>query len=174
MHPRRILQLIFAAIVLVGMPAWAAVPAATGQVTVSYDHPDQFTEAKKLRTFAPSRLDDGYLKTLKAYLEDRAGKRLAPGEHLQIVVTDIDRAGNFEPWHGVRLRDVRIIKDIYPPRIDLNFKLTGADGKVLREGARKLRDPAFLTDSGYANNTDNLRYEKALLDRWLRKGPDQL
>lgn len=172
---RRILQLLLATLALAGLPAWAAVtPPAAGKVTVSYDHPDQFTEAKKLRSFAPNRLDDGYLKTLKAYIEDRAGKQLAPGEHLAIVVTDIDRAGNFEPWHGVRMQDVRIIKDIYPPRINLNFTLTDASGKVLREGSRKLRDPAFLSDSGYANNTDSLRYEKALLDRWLRKGPNQL
>lgn len=158
---------------LLATPAPAADTPA-GNVTVTYEHPDQFTEARKVRTLAPSRLDDGYLKTLKAWLEARAGKLLPAGDHLDVVVTDIDRAGSFEPWRGPRLQDVRIIKDIYPPRIDLRFRLTGADGKLLREGTRKLRDPGFMYGSSALPGSDNLRYEKALLNRWLAKGPDRL
>ncbi|MDE2316203.1 MAG: DUF3016 domain-containing protein, partial [Xanthomonadaceae bacterium] len=97
-----------------------------------------------------------------------------PGERLAIVVTDIDRAGNFEPWRPYPMSEVRIIKDIYPPRIDLRFQLFDASGKVIREGTRKLRDLGFMSDSIATSSSDNLRYEKALLDRWLRKGPDHL
>lgn len=173
---RRIIQhVLLAALALLGTSAMAtsATPTPTN-VTVTYDHPEKFTEAQKIRPLSPRVGDDDYLKVLKAYMEKRAGKILPPGERLAIVVTDIDRAGNFEPWRPYPMRDVRIIKDIYPPRIDLRFQLFDADGKVIREGARKLRDPAFLSDSGYPGNTDSLRYEKALLDRWLRKGPDKL
>ena len=90
------------------------------------------------------------------------------------MVTDVDRAGNFEPWRPYPMREVRIIKDIYPPRIDLRFRLLDADGKTIREGTRKLRDPGFMSDSINTSSNDTLRYEKALIDRWLRKGPDQL
>jgi len=45
---------------------------------------------------------------------------------------------------------------------------------VLREGTRTLRDPAFLSGSGNRSDAGGLRYEKALLDRWLRKEPGQL
>ncbi|HET8765673.1 MAG TPA: DUF3016 domain-containing protein [Rhodanobacter sp.] len=158
---------------LLATPA-PATDTPAGNVSVTYDHPDQFTETRKMRTFAPSRLDDGYLKTLKAWIEARAGKMLPAGDRLDIVVTDIDRAGSFEPWLGPRLQDVRIIKDIYPPRIDLRFRLTGANGRLLREGTRKLTDPGFMYDSPSRIGSDNLRYEKALLDRWLAKGPDKL
>jgi hypothetical protein len=67
------------------------------------------------------------------------------------------------------------MKDIYPPRIDLTFKLIDSDGNVLREGPRKLRNLSYLY-SGVATpgNTDPLRYDKALLDSWLRRGPDEL
>ncbi|MEW9622809.1 DUF3016 domain-containing protein [Rhodanobacter geophilus] len=174
MKCRTVLHILFAAMALLGTPAMAATVAAPANVTVSYDHPEQFTETHKVRALTPTRDDDGYLKTLKAWIEDRAGRMLPPGERLDIVVTDIDRAGNFEPWRPYPLREVRIIKDIYPPRIDLRFHLLDADGKVIREGTRKLRDPGFMTDSTSTSGNDNLRYEKALLDRWLRKGPDQL
>lgn len=164
---------LLAAGATLGMPARAA-GAPAGNVTVTYEHPDQFTEARKVRALAPSRRDTGYLDTLKTWLTARAGKILPPGEHLAIVVTDIDRAGSFEPWLGPRMQDVRIIKDIYPPRIDLRFRLTAADGTVLREGTRKLRDPGFMYDTPSLPGSGNLRYEKALLERWLAKGPGKL
>ena len=87
---------------------------------------------------------------------------------LRVTVTDVDMAGDFEPWRGPRFDDVRIVKDIYPPRIELRFRLLDANGSVLREGERTLRDSAFLMRDG-AHETDSLRFEKRLLDQWLRK-----
>lgn len=143
-------------------------------VTVTYDHPERFTETKETKAFAPMRADSGYLDTLKAYIEKRAGKVLADGQQLQIVITDVDRAGSYEPWHGPHLSDVRIVKDLYPPRINLHFRLLDASGAVLREGDRTLRDPAFLSSGADATSSDSLRYEKRMLDRWLQRGPDKL
>lgn len=151
-----------------------AVEAPPTNVSVTYEHPNEFTEARKVRALAPSYLGDDYLGSLKTWLATRASKMLPPGERLDITVTDIDRAGSFEPWLGPRWQSVRIVKDIYPPRIDLRFRLTDAAGKVLREGTRTLRDPGFMYDNPARFGSGNLRYEKALLDRWLAKGPDKL
>ncbi|ODV12516.1 MAG: hypothetical protein ABT19_11375 [Rhodanobacter sp. SCN 68-63] len=99
---------------------------------------------------------------------------LPAGQHLDVVITDVDRAGSFEPWRGPRLSEVRIIKDIYPPRINLSFRLLDAQGKVIREGTRTLRDLGFLTSDTAAARDDSLLYEKRMIDRWLRNGPDKL
>lgn len=151
-----------------------AADAPPQSVTVTYDHPENFTETREEKALAPTRASNDYLKTLRTYIEKQGAKMLPPGQRLELVITDIDRAGSFEPWHGGQLREVRIIKDIYPPRIDLSFKLLDADGKVIREGTRKLRDLGFLTSNTAATGDDSLRYEKRLIDRWLRKGPDKL
>lgn len=141
-------------------------------VVVHYKDPLHFSEAR--RSFGTHLVDaDAYLKPLQAYIAERASRILTPGQRLDIEVTDVDRAGEYEPWRGPRFEDVRIIKDTYPPRIDLNFTLYGADGKVLREGHRKLRDPGFLGNSPSVHQ-DPLRYEKSLIDRWLRKGAGKL
>lgn len=170
----RILPLLLLAALALPGTAAAATPAAVTNVSIRYDHPEKFTETREERSLAPSRASDAYLKTLRTYMEQRAARMLPPGERLEIVVTDIDLAGSYEPWLGPRMQDVRIVKSIYPPRIDLRFRLLGADGQTLREGSRKLRDPGFL-DSGIAATRDGpLKYEKALIDRWLRKGPDGL
>lgn len=155
-------------------PLAMAADAPPQTVSVTYDHPENFTETREVRALSPTRASDDYLEILKTYIEKRGAKLLPAGERLDVVITDIDRAGSFEPWHGGQMREVRIIKDIYPPRIDLHFKLLDAQGKVIREGTRKLRDPGFLTSDVAAANDDSLRYEKRLIDRWLRKGPEQL
>ena len=36
------------------------------------------------------------------------------------------------------------MKDIYPPRVKLEFRLIGADGKVVSEGKRELQDLGYL------------------------------
>lgn len=171
---RRITLSAWLAAAMLAAPAAMAATAPSPSVSVTYDHPEQFAETREERALAPTRASNDYLTTLKHYIETRAGKALAPGERLDIVVTDVDRAGSFEPWHGGQMREVRVIKDIYPPRIDLHFKLLDAHGAVIREGSRKLRDPGFLTSGTAAADSDGLRYEKRLIDRWLRNGPDRL
>lgn len=154
-------------------PALAATPPSTAasdaRVSVTYANPEQFTEA---RTYGQQdRFNDlKYLEPLKTYLIKRATKVLPPGDHLDVTITDIKLAGGYEPWHGPNLMNVRFMKDVYPPRIDLTFKLTGSDGGVLREGERKLRNLGYLqSGAARATDTDPLRYDKALLDSWLRR-----
>jgi hypothetical protein len=150
--------------------AWAATPP--DNVSVHYQDPRHFTEARRSFVLLLIR-PDGYLEPLRIYIALRASRVLAPGQRLDFEVSDVDRAGEYEPWRGPDFNDMRIIKDIYPPRIDLDFTLYGADGKVLRQGSRQLRDAAFLS-RGSPVNQDSLRYEKSLIDLWLRKGAGEL
>lgn len=165
-----LLRHLFAASLMFAASAGAA--SAPDSVSVHYIDPQHFSEARN-SVGAHLGDTDAYLKPLKAYIAQRAARVLSPGQRLDIKVTDVDRAGNYEPWLGPRLQDVRIVKDIYPPRIDLHFILYGSDGGVLREGSRKLRDPGFL-NSIDATSQDPLRYEKSLIDGWLRKGSGNL
>jgi len=148
--------------------------AAEARVTVTYVNPEGFSE---VREFGQQDRFNGtnYLEPLKAYLIKRAAHMLPAGDRLEVSITDIKLAGGYEPWHGPNLIYVRFMKDVYPPRIDLSFKLIGSNGEVLREGSRKLRNLGYL-QSGLtrASDTDPLRYDKALIDSWLRRGPENL
>ncbi len=94
---------------------------------------------------------------------------MQPGQRLDIELTDIKRAGDYEPWHGLQWSDVRVMRDIYPPRINLTFTLYGANGQVVEQGERKLLDGSYLLNSSLGLNTDPLRYEKRMLDDWLHR-----
>ncbi len=150
----------------------ACAPAATrtvpaSRVEVTWTDPAAFAEVRDNPGIRQIRPEE-WLRELARHLQIGADRILAPGQHLKVTFTDIKRAGTFEPWRGPKWNDVRVIKEIYPPSIDLRFTLTGADGTVLREGERKLRDPGFLSRAVAGRSDDPLRYEKRLLDDWLR------
>ena len=64
---------------------------------------------------------------------------------------------------------MRVVRDLYPPRLALAFQVTDAEGKVVTQGRRELRDLAFLFKLPLAFPDDPLRHEKALLDDWLEQ-----
>ena len=170
---------IFAALALwlgsIAPPSAAAVEPAGSSVSVTFVHPEQFTENRLYgRQDRFNRID--YLAQLKAYLIKQGQAILKPGQSLHVDITDIRLAGAYEPWRGPQWGYVRIMRDAYPPRIDLDFRLVDQDGNVLREGKRALRDLGYL-HSGVSlpgATGASLYYDKALLHRWLRRGPDKL
>ena len=157
---------VFAALAL---PSFATDTAAAvdSRVSVSWSDPAKFAEVRDSHGRGLTR-SDVWLDGLKKHLERRAARALPDGQQLEVRFTDIKLAGAFEPWHGPQFDDVRIIKDIYPPRIDLHFALKSADGSVIAEGERTLRDLGFLS-RGSGNTSDVLRYEKRMLDDWINR-----
>ncbi len=137
-----------------------------GPVTVSWNDPADFSEMTRGRDRMET-LRGTWVGDLAEYLRDRAAARLPSGERLEVDLLDVDRAGDYEPWRGPDADDIRITRDIYPPRITLHFRHLDAQGQVLAEGERRLTDPGFMTRSRVHRDTDALRYEKQLLDDWL-------
>lgn len=138
-----------------------------GPVDVRWRDPESFSEIRYSHNPAESRRGD-WVQDLAKYTRQRAQSRLPEGEKLEVEFVDIDRAGDFEPWRGITLQDTRFMREIYPPRIVLTFKRTDANGAVIAEGERKLMDVSFMS-SVNRTNTDVLRYEKQMIDRWLAR-----
>lgn len=154
---------------LVSTTALFAAPSAAqkNQVDVIYDHPENFTDVKDSQ-MGTEKGRDSYLALLKEHLQDRAPRYLTEGQKLTMTFTNIDMAGDFEPWRGIDFNDVRIVKEIYPPRMNFTYKLTDATGAVVKQGEEKLIDMSFQMNSSPIYANDSLRYEKAMLDNWLR------
>lgn len=143
----------------------------SGPVSVHWNDPSTFTE---LRHRGNRRIasDGNWLQELAQYMRKRAQKQLTPGERLDLTIVDVDLAGEFEPWHGFAMQDTRIVRDLYPPRITMQYRRYDAGGVIVAEGERKLTDPAFMLGASPSNDTDPLRYEKRLIDYWLRRELD--
>ncbi|HEY1141967.1 MAG TPA: DUF3016 domain-containing protein [Lysobacter sp.] len=140
----------------------------SGSVNVRWEDPSRFSELR----YSGNRWEaaqGNWVQELALYMRDRAQQRLPAGQRLDVNILDIRRAGSFEPWHGPNLQYTRIIRDVYPPRMTLNVKLTDAHGNVIAQGERKLSDTAFLMSDSSTLNTDPLRFEKRMIDRWLNQ-----
>jgi len=165
------ISVFFAAVLTTAASVFAAAPAAVNaRVDVLFDHPENFTDVKD--SFSGTEKGrDNTLALIKEYIEQRAPRYLAEGQILTMTFTDIDLAGDFEPQRGPNFTDVRIVKDIYPPRLKFTYKLTDASGAVVKEGEEKLVNLGFQMTSNPFNQQDALHYEKDMLDNWLH---DQL
>jgi class 3 adenylate cyclase len=157
---------------LLGLSAgalFAADAKTASRVTVVFANPEKFTDIRDNSSdYDNERGRERYLPVIEEYLQQLGESRLAPGQKLTITFTDIDLAGDFEPWRGPQFNDVRIIKEIYIPRMTFSFKLTDANGQVVKEGERKLQDLSFqMRIDGFRD--DPLRYEKSMLGDWLRE-----
>jgi Protein of unknown function (DUF3016) len=138
-----------------------------GSVTVRMARPETFTDFRT-RCFGFDERARGLLKDLTEFLQAN-GERYRPADGaLEITVTDVDMAGEFESWRGPQACDVRLMLEVYVPRIRLEFRLTDGEGRVVRAGRRELTDPLYLTRAGLSAN-DPLRYEKNLLLEWFHR-----
>lgn len=146
-------------------PSTPPFDAADGRVTITFDHPEKFTDAKDsyAGATAPYILDE-----LSAYLQKTIRRQLPEGEKVQITITDVDMAGDFEPAR-MNAANVRIMKAVYPPRISLSYVRTGADGKVISEGKDSLTNLNYQQASSIASHgSERLYYEKDMLGSWIR------
>ena len=145
-----------------------SLPTDGGAVSVQWTDPAQFSEIK----FSGNRWESEqgtWVVDLARYLREEAGQRLARGQTMDVTITDIDRAGRYEPVVRAAMQDIRIVKDIYPPRIDLRFTLTDAHGATVAEGERQLRDIAFLQRNVQVASLDHAMWfhRPFRVDEWL-------
>jgi len=166
---RPLLVVAAACLALAACAAPGPKKALPERIQVSWAPNDQLTEVKN-NSFQRGWLKPAdWQKTLSDYLRKRADLVLPPGQKLEVTFEDIKLAGDFEPWRGPDAQDIRFMKDLYPPRATLRYRVIDAGGATIREGESKLTDMAYLQRATLATSTDPLRYDKRLLDDWLDK-----
>lgn len=107
-------------------------------------------------------------KHFQAIFEREVGRRLAEGQTLHVKIKDVDLAGELEPWRGSRFQDIRVIRSIYPARIQFSWQLKGPDGGVLQDGEERLISNMTTRPHSFGTR-DNLAYERDLIRRWVRQ-----
>jgi len=164
------MKTLFLIIAGFGLAAAGALRAADAskpaRAEVIFDHPENFTDVKD--DYMPTdKGRDSILDRIQAEVVREAEYLVPEGCKLTMTFTDIDLAGDFEPWRGPQWSTVRVVKSIYPPSFKFSWSVTDSAGKVIKQGREDLRDPDFemmLT----INRQDPLHYEKAILDDWMR------
>ncbi|ABV89036.1 DUF3016 domain-containing protein [Shewanella pealeana] len=163
---------ILVAGILASSSAWAADEAVEnpitedGMVKVEWQDPDSFRDIRSSGDIQ-SRFEQRTFEQMTKSLNKEASKILKPDQKLEMVVTDLDLAGDVRPTFGATTNDLRVVKDIYPPRITFSYKILQGD-QVVMAGDEKLTDMNFMYSINKMNNKP-YRYENELLSSWLKK-----
>lgn len=135
--------------------------AARADVQVNFVQPEKFSDIKDSNGFR----DESVLNDLKAHMIKEAAK-LLPGRDVRFDVTDVNLAGEVEPWrHG---QWIRVMRTVTPPTMMMSYEVSEG-GKVVQHGEATLRDIAYQDRSvAPLSSSDPLRYEKSMFDRWMQ------
>jgi hypothetical protein len=156
--------ILMATIVVTGALAAASEPETPARVSVVFVKPEGFTDAGYSKT---ERSSPAILLQLQRFILDTAARYLPESISLEVKITDIDLAGDFELFRGPQFDHVRMTKSIYPPRIALEFRVVDAGDRIIKEGQRQLTDLNYQLRVDYPRE-DPLRYEKEISRDWLR------
>lgn len=134
--------------------------AATAEVT--------WTDYEKYRDIDPGEGHRKHFRENTFYNFEKHFTKLAAklpeGQVLKIEVTDVDLAGD---THAAGISRLRIVKDIYFPRMKFSYQLLDAGGNELEANAVELKDMSFMMSATLRYKNESLRYEKQMIDDWF-------
>ena len=136
---------------------------SASRVSVAFIEPEKFTDARRAESEPTS---SAVLRELERFLIEAGARYVPENLQLNIRITNIDLAGDFELFRGPQADQVRITKGLYPPRIMLEFEVIDGTAAV-KSGKRDLTDINYQLRNAYPGE-DYLRYEKDILRDWLR------
>jgi hypothetical protein len=145
--------------------ARADAPLPGSRVLVTYDHPEKFLDIRDAN-FPTAEGEDRIIESLRAYITRRATALLPAGDSLYVTFINIKLAGVFAV--GEVAPRGRIVTAGTPPLFMFGWAVTDPSGKVIRRAWEKLEEPYFMGLFRNADPGDPLRFEKAVLDDWMR------
>lgn len=151
---------------LTSMQLWAAEKLS--QVQVSWQQPEKFTDIRPSNSSKKAYQE----RVIKAFdkIWAEIAKDLPVGYQLAITVKDLDLAGDVNPMYRIDHNDVRVVKDIYFPRMTIDYRLTDASGQAVDAGQDvKIKDMSFMSSQPSGFRGDEFGYEKRMLKDWYRK-----
>ncbi|PXX40366.1 DUF3016 domain-containing protein [Undibacterium pigrum] len=141
--------------------------AQAGEVKVAWQEPEKFTD---IRPGSEHRSDfQGRMIKEFDYIFADLAKKLPDGYQWDVTVTDVDLAGDVRPFFPTPMNEIRVIKDLYWPRMSFSFDLKDGQGKSVVSGNENLRDMNFLMHSNLAGRNNSFRYEEQMLRDWFKK-----
>lgn len=136
------------------------------RIKVDFRNPEAYTDCKD--DFVPSKEKQvRILGDLQRELRKHATLYLKEGERLEVIFNDIDLAGDIEPVQNGAGK--RVLRDVTPPRMDIEFRIIGPDGAVKAEGKRMLKKLAYLSMMNLNRTEERYYHDKKLIREWVER-----
>ncbi|MCA1930256.1 DUF3016 domain-containing protein [Rheinheimera sp.] len=149
------------------LSALVATTVAAGEVKVEYKDYKKFTDMKPANEPRGS-YEKRTMASFDKIFADLA-KQLPEGYNWQVVVTDIDLAGDVNYMFTQTGQQIRVIKDIFIPRINFSYKLFDQNKVLVTENNElKLKDMGFMTRISNVRADQPYEHERVMLERWFK------
>lgn len=145
----------------IGSSAYAA------EVEVSWQQPEKYTDIKPTNE-SHKAYQERVLKHFDGIFADLASK-LPEGYSWTITVSDLDLAGDIDPFAGRTGQGIRIVKELYSPAIKFNHILQDKYGEQIINQDEQLRDLGFMQTIHSAQINKEFYYEQQMLQRWFER-----
>lgn len=158
-------NLLFLTLGIVSLSA-ASVFAEEAKAEIEWVDSEDFRDID--RQWNSSKRDhEIVLKQLDEMFTDVVERRFPDGYTVKLKFTDVDLEGEFEPIGRPGFDEVRIVKDLYPARLDFSYTVTDANGEVVKEGEAKLRSTPMMHP--VTSNRYPYPHTRDIFDDWARR-----
>lgn len=137
-----------------------------GVVKIEWQDPKSYHDLKTSNEIQ-SRFENRFFETITKNLNKEAEKTLKPNQKLVMQVSDVDLAGDMRPTFGATMGDLRVVKDLYPPRMTFTYQILEGE-QVVVAGDEKLLDMNFMSNIRRINERP-FDAETNMLKHWLHK-----
>lgn len=139
------------------------IVAQDRMVTVTLMHPDEFTDIEAGNMGVQSRFEQNVADKLAEALADEFEDNNVT---IDITFTDIDLAGETR----FNTQEIRVIKDLYIPRMAFEYTIKDTSGNVVKEGSDNIKDMGYLDRRLFGMEADDLiGYDKRMLVEYFEK-----
>jgi|TARA_B110000495_G_scaffold203367_1_gene226745 hypothetical protein len=161
---------VFAGLLTIALALSSVDAAQQRDVTVSIDfrNPSGFSDIE-IDGFSGDKEQSIIFDLLRGEFEENAGTCLPDGYTLNVEIQDIDLAGYHEPLYP-RFDGVRIMKSIYPPRLNFSYAILDDDQLIVEEGNSSLSNVSYLHGFSLSSRrNDTAYYVRSLIKDWGRQ-----
>jgi hypothetical protein len=136
-----------------------------GEAKVIWQNPEKYSDIRASHE-RQDRFQEKLFKHFDKVFTELA-TQLPSDAQLEITVTDFDLAGEIIPRAGNRFNEIRIIKEIYSPKISFSYVYSYKDQIV--SGTENLRDMNYMSGIGRSSNRAEFEYEEKMIRKWFAK-----
>lgn len=163
MNTNRMSRLVLMAVAMV-FPA----SALAGEALVEWKHPEKYTDIR-----SGDQSVEGMRKSIAKSLGGEfsgLAAQLPPGYRLSVTVTDLDLAGEVDPIPMRTMNEIRVLKDIYFPRMVFDYRLEDPAGAVLLEQSGVvLDDMQYMSAIRTTRSGESFYAERKMIRDWFNK-----
>lgn len=138
-----------------------------GELELKWQDLEKFTDIRPANDNRKA-FRERVLKKFEGFFTEMASQ-LPEGYKWDVTVTDIDLAGDVDYFAAGAGNAIRVVKDIYSPAIQFTHVLRDNHGETVVSGEERLRDMAFMHSVRSANDNEEFRHEKHMLNNWFSK-----